>query len=181
MHPQLKDQIDMPDYNPAANAGRGAWGLRDVSEGTVTLHPTDIVRCVDHGAMNSVSATRTLWRCLTCGRAAYRPLVPNLALSLTSTTLPGGMCVPVFAYDDGRSVLGLGHMENEKFLRHASLLLEVLGIDFNELDAGGIIRRYALLREEADGSLTIMWNVWGTWERVTETTAGAMPVTLIEI
>lgn len=68
----LRDQIDMPDYNPSANAGRGEWGLRNVSDGSVTAHPTDIVRCVDHGAMNSVSPGRTLWRCLSCGRAAYR-------------------------------------------------------------------------------------------------------------
>ena len=70
----LRDQIDMPDYNPQANAGRGEWGLRNVSDGTVVAHLRDIVRCVDHGAMNSVSETRTLWRCLSCGRAAYRVL-----------------------------------------------------------------------------------------------------------
>ena len=70
----LIDQADMPDYNPAANAGRGEWGLYDVSNGEVTAHPTDVVRCVEHGAMNSVSPMRTLWRCLTCGRAAYRLL-----------------------------------------------------------------------------------------------------------
>lgn len=70
----LIDQADMPDYNPAANAGRGEWGLYDVSNGEVTAHPTDVVRCGEHGAMNSVSPMRTLWRCLACGRAAYRLL-----------------------------------------------------------------------------------------------------------
>lgn len=79
----LKDQIDMPGYNPDANKDRGDWGLRDVSEGNVFAHPVDIVRCIDHGAMNSVSQSRTLWRCLACGRAAYRPFPP---VTPTSTT-----------------------------------------------------------------------------------------------
>jgi hypothetical protein len=73
----LHDQVQMPGYNPEANVGRGSWGLRNVSDGSVTAHPTDIVRCIDHGAMNSVSPTRTLWRCLACGRAAYRSFPTN--------------------------------------------------------------------------------------------------------
>ena len=68
----LLDQVEMPGYNPAANAGRGDWGLRDVSSGAVYAHERDVVACVEHGAMNSVSPNRTLWRCLACGRAAYR-------------------------------------------------------------------------------------------------------------
>ena len=74
---RLRDQVEMPDYNPAANLGRGRWGLRNISDGTVFAHPVDVVRCVDHGAMNSVSPTGTLWRCLTCGRAAYHDPKPK--------------------------------------------------------------------------------------------------------
>jgi hypothetical protein len=67
----LRDLIDMPDFNFASQNGRGEWSLRDVSSGAVTTHPTNKVVCVDHGAMNCVNPERTLWRCLTCGRAAY--------------------------------------------------------------------------------------------------------------
>ena len=77
---QIFDQIDMPEYNPSANSGRGDWGLRNVSDGTVMTHPTDIVRCVEHGAMNSVSPNRAIWRCLMCGRSAYRDIAGDAAL-----------------------------------------------------------------------------------------------------
>jgi hypothetical protein len=68
---RLADLVDMPDFNPATQNGRGDWSLRDVSAGTVTLHPRDKVACAFHGAMNCVNPERTIWRCLTCGRAAY--------------------------------------------------------------------------------------------------------------
>ena len=77
---QIFDQIDMPEYNQSANSGRGDWGLRNVSDGTVMTHPTDIVRCVEHGAMNSVSPNRAIWRCLMCGRSAYRDIAGDAAL-----------------------------------------------------------------------------------------------------
>ena len=72
MNIYLRDQIEMPDYNSDANRGRGDWGLKNVTEGTVFVDVRDVARCIDHGAMNSVSPMRNLWRCLTCGRAAYR-------------------------------------------------------------------------------------------------------------
>jgi hypothetical protein len=69
----IVDLAAMPGFNPATQNGRGEWSLRDVSSGTVTAHPRDKVRCVAHGAMNCVNPARTIWRCLTCGRAAYTP------------------------------------------------------------------------------------------------------------
>jgi hypothetical protein len=179
MNEQLKDQVDMPGYNPDANQGRGDWGLRDVSEGNVFAHPTDIVRCIDHGAMNSVSSSRELWRCLACGRAAYRPVQP--VVPNTSTVMSDGTVVPAFAYDNGRSVLAVGHIDTEPFLRDAKQLFESLGTEYGRLDDGCIIRRHALLRPEEDGSLTVMWNVEYSWERVTALTPGAVAVTLTEV
>lgn len=68
------DLVNMPDFNPSTQAGdRGDWSLRDVSSGQVWEHPTWHVECVEHGAMNAVNPDRTIWRCLACGRAAYRP------------------------------------------------------------------------------------------------------------
>lgn len=69
----ILDLIEMPGFNLDTQRDRGDWSLRDVSAGTVTQQPTDKVRCVDHGAMNCVNPERTIWRCLMCGRAAYRP------------------------------------------------------------------------------------------------------------
>lgn len=68
---KLRDVIDMPDFNPATQQGRGDWGLRCVTSGEVATHPTWKVACIDHGAMNCVNQDRTLWRCLMCGRGAY--------------------------------------------------------------------------------------------------------------
>ena len=69
---KIIDMTASPDFNPSTNTGRGNWSLRDVSTGTVTLDPeTNTPRCITHGAMNSVSPARTIWRCLTCGRACY--------------------------------------------------------------------------------------------------------------
>lgn len=85
---QIFDQIDMPEYNPSANSGRGDWGLRNVSDGTVMTHPTDIVRCVEHGAMNSVSPNRAIWRCLMCGRSAYRDIAGDAALVAAQGAAP---------------------------------------------------------------------------------------------
>lgn len=182
MNEQLKDQVDMPDYNPAANAGRGNWGLRDVSEGNVFAHPTDIVRCIDHGAMNSVSATRTLWRCLTCGRAAYRHQgQANAAHPNISSKLPDGTVVPVVAYDNGRSVLGLEPMSDRAFIEHASHLIVAMDFGFGDLEGPDLIRRHVLFEEDADGGLTIQWHVETTGELVTESTPGAIAVVLTEV
>lgn len=66
------DMVASPNFDPISNHDRGEWSLRDVSTGQVFLDPeTNTPRCVDHGAMNSVSPPRTIWRCLTCGRSCY--------------------------------------------------------------------------------------------------------------
>lgn len=72
---RISDQIDDPDFDPVTNTGRGEWSLRDVSSGGVVLRRDAQGRgepkpsCIDHGAMNAVNPARTLWRCLSCGRA----------------------------------------------------------------------------------------------------------------
>lgn len=71
---EITDLIDDPNFNPSTNNARGDWSLRDVTSGAVWLDvATNAPRCVDHGAMNCVSPSRTLWRCLACGRACYMP------------------------------------------------------------------------------------------------------------
>ena len=71
---RIVDLVDDPDFNPSTNSGRGHWSLRDVTAGDVVLDQrTNTPRCLHPGAMNSVSPTRTIWRCLTCGRACYTP------------------------------------------------------------------------------------------------------------
>lgn len=78
---KIYDQITMPDYNPAANAGRGDHSLYDVSNGEVVLRDGSPAyndrtmpmtpHCVFHGAMNAMNPQRSVWRCLSCGRACY--------------------------------------------------------------------------------------------------------------
>ncbi|MET0887444.1 MAG: hypothetical protein ABWX92_13450, partial [Mycetocola sp.] len=70
----------------------------------------------------------------------------------TSTTLPDGTVIPAFAYDDGRSVLSVGHLDTEPFLRDAERLFTALGTAFGRLDGDSILRRHALLRPEPAGS-----------------------------
>lgn len=65
----ILDMIKMPGFNPSV----GAHGLQSVSEGRVYEHPAWKVACRDHGAMNAVNPECTIWRCLTCHVAAYRP------------------------------------------------------------------------------------------------------------
>jgi hypothetical protein len=68
----LIDLAEMPLFNPAAqNTARGDWSLYDVTLMGVVESARDKVSCVDHGAMNCVNPERSIWRCLTCGRAAY--------------------------------------------------------------------------------------------------------------
>lgn len=69
----LRDLVDMPGFNPATQHDRGEWGLRCVSDGTVTPDRWWKPRCVDHGAMNAVNPDCTLWRCLMCGHGCFRP------------------------------------------------------------------------------------------------------------
>jgi hypothetical protein len=109
--------------------------------------------------------------------AALEPYTP----SIMATSMPDGDIIPIFAFDDGRSVLGLGHMPSDEFLGFATRLFDSLGTDYGTLDERCIIRRYVLLRKEEDGSITIMWNVWGTWERVEQNTPGAVAVTMTEV
>lgn len=72
---RIIDQLDDPDFDPVTNTGRGDWSLRDVSSGAVVLRRDVHGRgapkpsCIEHGAMNAVNPGRTMWRCLTCGRA----------------------------------------------------------------------------------------------------------------
>lgn len=66
------DMIDSPNYNPETNKNRADWSLRDVSTNQVFLNPDwNKPDCKDHGAMNCVSADKTIWRCLMCARSAY--------------------------------------------------------------------------------------------------------------
>lgn len=72
VRPTIIDMASSPGFNPATNQGRGNWSLRDVSSGEVFLAPeANTPQCIDHGAMNSVSPSRTIWRCLACGRSCY--------------------------------------------------------------------------------------------------------------
>lgn len=98
----------------------------------------------------------------------------------TASRLPNGDTVPVFTSANGRSVLGVGHLEDDVFCEHANTLLGAYGQP-TSVDDGCVLRRYALIILEDDGSLTIKWNVEGTWERVTDATPGALPVTLAEL
>ncbi|WP_422390139.1 hypothetical protein [Arthrobacter sp. N1] len=72
------DLADMPDFNWDTQKDRADWSTRDVSARTVVVNPVwNKPDCVEHGAMNCVSPPRNIYRCLTCGRAAYSPvLVP---------------------------------------------------------------------------------------------------------
>lgn len=69
---RIVDMIDSPKFDPSTNNGRGDWSLRDVTTDQVFLDcewhkPT----CRTHGAMNALNPDRTIWRCLTCGRACF--------------------------------------------------------------------------------------------------------------
>lgn len=67
------DMAESPDFNLVSNSGRGDWSLYDVSNGEVFVDSaTNTPRCIIHGAMNSVSETRTIWQCLTCSRSCFR-------------------------------------------------------------------------------------------------------------
>jgi hypothetical protein len=99
----------------------------------------------------------------------------------TSTVLPNGDRVPVFAATSGRSVLGVGHLDGGDFVRHATDLLEAFGQDASPVDSEScIIHRYALVVLDENGEVTVQWNVDGTWERVCATTPGAVPITMTE-
>lgn len=69
----LHDIIHMPGFNWVTQNNRGDWGTRCVTDGSVTPDPAWGGKpvCIEHGAMNAVSETRDLWRCLACGRAVY--------------------------------------------------------------------------------------------------------------
>lgn len=67
----LHDLIEDPNFNPATQNNRGDWSLRDVSTGQVALGDDGKPECIDHGAMNCVNESMTIWRCLMCGRATY--------------------------------------------------------------------------------------------------------------
>lgn len=97
------------------------------------------------------------------------------------TTMPDGSVVPAIAYDHGRSVLAVGHVDKNAFLRDAERVFLSLDIDpTGELHPENVIRRHALLRERRD-SVAILWRVPNTGDQVTERTPGAVAVTLIEI
>ena len=75
-HLCLADLAEDPAYNPQTNAGRQDGSLYDVSGGTVFLQSSKYSSgykpaCIVHGAMNAVNPDRSIWRCLTCSRAAY--------------------------------------------------------------------------------------------------------------
>lgn len=67
---KIADMVDDPNFNPASNKDRGDWSLRDVTSKEVYLDPIiEKPRCAFHGAMNCVSSSRVIWRCLACGRS----------------------------------------------------------------------------------------------------------------
>lgn len=67
----IKDLASDPQFNPATQKDRGTWSMYDVSEGTVFLDVDDKPSCQDHRAMNAVNPSRTIWRCLMCGRGCF--------------------------------------------------------------------------------------------------------------
>lgn len=68
----IVDMAASPDFNPETNKGRGDWSLYDVSTEQVFLDRTwRKPSCIEHGAMNCVSADRTIWRCVNCGRSCF--------------------------------------------------------------------------------------------------------------
>lgn len=62
----ITDIANMPDYNPKVPNG-----ARSVSEGKVLWMSGQKAYCVKHGAMNCVSESRRIWRCLTCHEGLY--------------------------------------------------------------------------------------------------------------
>jgi len=106
-------------------------------------------------------------------------LTPEIEAA-ASTLLPDGESVPVFASENGRKVFGIGDMTPEAFVKHANTVLEAYGQP-PRVQQDCVLRRYALVILEQDGSLTIQWNIEDTWERISAFTPGAILVTLTEL
>lgn len=70
MPKRLMDLADMPEKDMAVTNN-----TRDVSSGKVFWGRAGLMTicCKEHGAMNSVSKNRAIWRCLECNVGAYIP------------------------------------------------------------------------------------------------------------
>jgi hypothetical protein len=108
-------------------------------------------------------------------------VAPAATTPTVSTTIPDGSVVPAIAYDHGRSVLAVGNVDKNAFLRDAERVFTSLGIDCSgELDSEYVVRRHVLIRQRRD-SVAILWRSPNTGDQVNERTPGAVLVTLIEI
>jgi hypothetical protein len=62
----IVDIKQMPGFNPTVQNG-----IESVSKAKVIWTDTNLVTCLEHGAMLCISENRRLWRCPTCNEGAY--------------------------------------------------------------------------------------------------------------